>query len=396
MGSRLLATAAGVAAAALVAGGCGHASTAGTTSAGGLVVRTTTAPQDADATFPAIATKNTTRVAGADPVQDAAAVARAVFPGGPGGRPAAVALVDRHDWRTALAASVLMAAPVHAPLLLADGPSALPPASADALAALHPSGSKAAGDAQLIRIGDVPRPPGYRTTDIDGRDPFALARAIDATQSAARGTTGDRVLVVSADAPQYAAPAAAWAAKSGDSVLFVRRTSLPAETRKAIQAHQQPKIFVLGPSRVISHVVTAQLRKLGTVTRVGGPDPVRNAIAFARELDGDFGWGVVDPGHGLVFARADADPATAAAIAPLSASGTYGPLVLTDGAQTLPKPLADYLATIRPGYSEDPVRGVYNRGWIVGPEAQISVGEQAQVDGLLEIEPVSKAKTDSP
>jgi hypothetical protein len=49
---------------------------------------------------------------------------------------------------------------------------------------------------------------------------------------------------------------------------------------------------------------------------VDGRDPQRSAIAFARFADGDVGWGVVDPGHGLVLARGDGDPAAAAAAAP--------------------------------------------------------------------------------
>src|SRR5947209_3478473 len=44
-------------------------------------------------TFPVVATKNTTRVAGSDPVADAAAVALAVFPSAaPGTHPPAVTL----------------------------------------------------------------------------------------------------------------------------------------------------------------------------------------------------------------------------------------------------------------------------------------------------------------
>ena len=68
-------------------------------------------PQDLG--FPAFATKNTTRVAGADPVADAAGVALAVFPstGGVEG-PAAVTLVDASDWPAGIAAASLMAPPV--------------------------------------------------------------------------------------------------------------------------------------------------------------------------------------------------------------------------------------------------------------------------------------------
>jgi hypothetical protein len=123
------------------------------------------------------------------------------------------------------------------------------------------------------------------------------------------------------------------------------------------------------------------------VTRIAGKDPVANSIAFARFVDGRFGWGVVDPGHGLVFASADR-PLDAAAAAPLSSSGTYGPLLLvTPGA--LPTSLVQYLLDIQPGYERDPVRGVYNHGWLIGDEKAISLQDQARIDSLLEIVPVT-------
>ena len=61
--------------------------------------------------------------------------------------------------------------------------------------------------------------------------------------------------------------------------------------------------------------------------------------------------------------------------------------MLTD-AGALPAPLQDYLLDIQPGYDKDPVRGVYNHGWIVGDESAISAAVQARIDTLLEIQPV--------
>ena len=347
--------------------------------------------------FPVFATKNTTRVGGADPIADAAATARAVFPAvTPATRPKVVALVDARDWRTAIAAGALMADPIRAPMLLSDGRK-LPEASRTALATLRPLGSQPAGDAQVIRVGDVARPTGLRTTDIAGKDVFAVARALDAFQAAAHGTTSDRVLVVSADDPKYSMPAAAWAAKSGDPILFTHRDQLPPDTRAAIASHQQPKIYVLGPKKAVSGKVERDLRKLGTVKRIQGPDPTRNAIAFSRYLDGDFGWGVTDPGHGLVFVNAKR-PSDAVASAPLSSTGKYGPILLHDGKPQLPGPLAGFLQDIRPGYRRDPVRGVYNHGWLIGDEAAVPVAAQSQIDSLLEIAQIDlDAKTtDSP
>jgi hypothetical protein len=112
-------------------------------------------------------------------------------------------------------------------------------------------------------------------------------------------------------------------------------------------------------------------------------------VAFARFVDGPFGWGIVDPGHGFVFANG-ARPGDAAAAAPLSASGTYGPLLVTTGAAALPPALEGYLLDVQPGYTRDPVRGVYNHGWIVGDEHAMSVAGQSRIDALLEIVPVNE------
>src|ERR1700691_4397948 len=59
--------------------------------------------------FPAVATKNTTRIDGSDPVADAAGVALAVYPSiGAGTHPPAVTIAPTDDWQAAIAASVVM------------------------------------------------------------------------------------------------------------------------------------------------------------------------------------------------------------------------------------------------------------------------------------------------
>jgi hypothetical protein len=343
-----------------------------------------------DLGIPAFATKNTTRVGGADAVADAAAIAQAVFPSrGRDTRPRVVALADVADWRVAVSAAQLMSAPMRAPLLFSDG-GELPGATEQALGRLVPTGAKEAGGAQVIRIGPSAVAEGYKTTTVEGADYAALAQAIDRLQTAAAGRPSPAVVVASAEQPGFAMPAAAWAAKSGHPVLWVTRDAIPPATRAAITAHKRPAIYVLGPESAISKPVLEQLGVLGTARRIAGPDPVANAIAFARFADGTFGWNVVDPGHGLVFATTQR-PLDAAAAAPLSASGTYGPLLLVTAANALPAPLQDYLLDIQPGYDADPVRGVYNHGWLIGDEGAISVDVQARIDALLEIQAVDRA-----
>jgi hypothetical protein len=335
--------------------------------------------------FPEAATKNTTRVPGADPVQTAAAIARAVFPD-PARKPSAVTLVDTTDWRVAVAASALMAAPFRAPILFTNG-TTLPSASQTALDALAPEGAKAAGNAQVIRIGNVATPAGYKATDVQGSTPLELTRSIAALIRAAHPGVAAKIIIASSDDASFAMPAAGYAAKTGDPILFVTKDDIPPETRAALAALAglaKPRIYVLGPSKLISPAVTRQLKRFGTVKRTGGQDPITNAIEFARYKDGTFGWGVDESGHGMVFTRAGR-PLYAAAAAPLSGAGSYGPLFLLDSAGRVPGPLQSQLLDTQPGYRTDPVAGVYNHGWIIGTKDSISVPVQARIDALLEI-----------
>lgn len=372
-----------VLAAALAVAGCGREDTTSRARATPAVL---TPQRDTfeNLGFPEFATKNTTRVASTDAAQAAAAVVRAVFPEG-GRGPRAVTLVDTSDWRVAIAAAALMGPPIGAPVLFGDG-DGLPAASRRALDNLDPKGSKAAGNGQVIRVGDVAKPDGRKTTDLTGSTPLALTRSIAKLITSATSRTGPPVIVTTADDASIAAPAAGYAAKTGTPVLFVNRTAIPPETRAALASLARPRIYVLGSSKAISPQVSQQLRRLGRVERFGGKDAVTNAINVARYTDGTFGWGIDQPGHGLVFARADR-PLDAVAAAPLSAAGTYGPLLLLDDADKIPRTIQSYLLDIQPGYRTDPVRGVYNHGWMIGDRKAISTATQARLDTLLEIVP---------
>ena len=88
---------------------------------------------------------------------------------------------------------------------------------------------------------------------------------------------------------------------------------------------------------MIPDSILKQLGQYGTVKRVGASDPAANSVAFTTYRDppcpanqpcahvpGSFGWAMRSPGHGytLINAKRTLD---AAAAAPLSASGSYGP-----------------------------------------------------------------------
>jgi len=345
-----------------------------------------------------VATKNTTRLGGSDQVSVAAGVARAVYPGlTTATRPRAVVLVDEHDWPAALAASALASAPLSAALLYSNG-EALPQATAEALSAMRPVGAATLGGVQVIRIGSAAVPSGLRTLTVSTAGaPATVAASITHLLHLADGGAPNQVIVLASDGPPaLQMPAAGLAAESGSPILFVNPGSVPAATAAALRSLGRPAIYLLDPQSMNSRGVAA-LAHFGHVTPIAaGPgageaaSPVDNAIAIARFTDGAFGWGVKEPGHGLVFANAG-QPFDAPASALLSASGDYAPLLLLESANGLTPALTAYLSDIQPAYSSapqfQPVHGAYNHGWLLGDEQSISVLTQAEIDTLLEISP---------
>jgi hypothetical protein len=339
--------------------------------------------------FPSTATRNTVRVGGGDPAADAAGVASALFPStGGADRPTAVVLVDKDDWQGAVTAGVLAGSPIGAPMLLTDG-GKVPPVTQDTIDRLKPKGSDLSKDAQVIRIGrDTGRPSGFRSAVVEGGDPYERAAAIDRYFSAARGKPSGDVVIVSGERAEWAIPAGAWGARSGDSILPVKRESVPGAIKKALQEHDKPNVYVLGPEKVIGKGALKQIQPLAkSVRRIQGRTPVDNAIAFARYQQGGFGWAIVVPGYNFTLANVSR-PLDAAPAALLGTKGVFAPLLLTDNGSELPRPLERYFLSVQPGYEGSPDTAVYNRVWILGDDKAVSVDEQAQVDRTTELVPV--------
>ncbi|HEU4461340.1 MAG TPA: cell wall-binding repeat-containing protein [Solirubrobacterales bacterium] len=333
--------------------------------------------------YPSFATNNTTRIGGSTPAANATGAALAAFPSiTDEQRPDAVTVVGEEDWAGAIAAAVLMAEPVRAPILF-SGADEIPEVTGEALDALDPQGSPATGEAPLFAVGRISYP--GEAAPIDSGDPATTAAQIATLRDRLAGKPPRHIVVASSAHPDFAMPAAAWAARSGDPVLYSEPEKLPAATATALRKHPNVPVYVLGPSSVISSDVVREIGRIAKrVKRVSGEDPVANALALARYRDGGFGWNINDPGHGFVLARDDS-PADAAAAAPLSASGTWGPLLLTDDAAALPTELRNYLLDVKPGYTTDPTRAFYNHVWVIGDQDAISVGQQAEVNELAEL-----------
>ena len=342
--------------------------------------------------FPTTATKNTTRVPGKDPTADAAGVASAVFPAiSPGTRPPAVTLVDKDDWQGAVAAGVLAGPPVNSPTLLTDGDS-LPAVTKATLDRLDPGGDQLLNGSQTLLVGEgPPAPSGRKSTDLGGSDAYSEAAAVDHFFAVAKGQPSKDVVIASGEQAAYAMPAAAWAARSGTAVLFVRRNGIPPPTRQALIQHRKPNIWVLGPPSVIGDTVLRDLGRLGKVTRIQGPTPVNNAIAFATFQSHGFGWGVNVPGHNFTVAN-EKRPGDAAASAALGANGIYAPLLLTNDANALPRTLEEYFLNVQPGFENgDPSQGVFNHVWILGSADALSQDAQGRIDQVTALIPVDQS-----
>ena len=335
-----------------------------------------------------MATRNTTRISGPDPTSDAAAAALATHPPAPGRAPLESAIVVPDDnWQAGVAASVLAGPPLRAPILLSQG-GGIPSPTSDALSELNPQGGGASGKTAVYTVGGSPSPSGFKSQDVAGSSPAEIANSIDQLRQKLLKSEPANIVIASSDQAGYAMPAAAWAARSGDPVLFSGRNSVPAPTLAALRRHSAAQIYILGPESVISKKAEQAIARVGaTVTRIGATGVVQNALLFARYSDGSFGWNINDPGHGMVLANSSR-PLDAAAASSLSSSGKWGPLLLTDTADALPPELRSFLLDIKPGYETDPTRAVYNHIWLMGDATAIGGQVQAEIDDLAELAPI--------
>jgi hypothetical protein len=369
---------------AILSGGGGK----GTTREVTIAVATDNAQQAPVGTlgFPLVATRNTTRISGPDPTADAAAAALATHPPAPSAPPIeAVVLVPDDDWQAGVAASVLEEPAIQFPVLISQD-RAIPDPTADALSQLNPQ-----GDVAVYSAGDAAVPSGPRSQELHGDSPADTANSIDQLRQRLTKAEPQHIVIASQDSAAYAMPAASWAARSGDPVLFSGKDKVPDATLAALRRHAASAVYILGPESVISKSAEQAIgRVASTVQRVGAAGAVQNALLFARYSDSSFGWNINDPGHGLVLANTDR-PLDAAAAASMSASGKWGPLLLTDTADTLPPELKGFLLDIKPGYESDPTRAVYNHVWLMGDATAIGGQVQAEVDELAELVPIGGA-----
>ena len=182
-------------------------------------------------------------------------------------------------------------------------------------------------------------------------------------------------------------PAAAWAARSGDPVLFTGEDELPKPTAAALQAHtRRSRSTCSAPPRRSPPTVVreiAQDRRPGaaasparTRSPTRSPSPATPTAASA--------------GTSTTPATASSSPATTRRSTPPPRRRSRPP---APGGRccspTAPircrRRCASYLLDVKPGYTTDPTRAFYNHVWVIGDQEAIDVNQQAEIDELAEL-----------
>jgi len=375
--------------------------------------------------IPAIATKTTTRLYGANPFQEAVSVTQHVWPAAlpenapnennnDPDRPWAVTLVTPDDPLTAITSVPLLHFPNDAPILYVTK-SGIPQVTADELKRLGDTGISRYHNVDAFLVGAAAnsgvenqlKAMGMKYASVTAPNVPSLADTVDKlygsiqnpdTGVPAMDNGAENVMIGSMQSYQYLLPATHWVAHMASGLLWVNQNSVPQPTIDALQRrHGQARIYLFGGPQQISGAVANQLSQYGTVIRITNNDNVAfnanptdtavdTAITFAKMWDaaGEVGWKITGPGHGFTLVNIN-DWQGAVASAPLSHLGFHAPLLFTNSAGTLPPELDAYYKSVAPTYTTTPADGPYNMSYVIGSWSQITWGQQAHVDYISEM-----------
>jgi hypothetical protein len=343
----------------------------------------TAAPQSASAPETG---RNVARIAGKSPADVASAALLAVYDDR-SHQPRGLVLTPQDDWKQAAIAAQFAASPVGGAIVPTAG-DYLPAGPSDLLTRLRPTGFPRAQGVEAVLLGK----PGndvlnalhgadLHLTELSAGTPEELAFKAVPFRGGWAHAYSDVVVVVSSQDRDYALPAAAWSAYSGDTVAFVTHDSVPDATRETLVQRakvrlQKPTIYVIGPPEVVPQGVVSELSRYGPVKRVAGDTPAATSVALARYKDRKtgFGWGL-DAGPGNVSLVNVNSWGNAFGALAFASAGPRAPLLLTDSPSSLPPVVVRYLSRLR---NRSP-----NQGFVFGDRASIGPGELAQFDRAL-------------
>ena len=246
--------------------------------------------------------------------------------------------------------------------------------------------SKATGGAALFAIGGVHVPGGRDATHVKGSSPAATAAAIAALRERLAGSPPEHVVVApEGDAGIRDAGCRLGGALGRPGPLRGRRHAAQGDRRGAATPPTHPGLRARPRPRRSPRRWCGRSPRSTTAC---GASPARTRSPTRSPWPATTT--ATSAGTSTTPATASSSPAptrrsTPPRAAPLSASGTWGPLLLTDDADTLPGALHGYLLDVKPGYTTDPTRAFYNHVWVIGDQEAISVGQQAEIDSLAEL-----------
>ena len=321
-----------------------------------------------DLGFPAFATKNTTRVGSADAVATRPPRRRPCIPSrDEDTRPSAVTLVDSTDWRVAVSAAQLMAAPLRAPVLYTRRRRAAAGDRAGARAA-RPDRRRAG----RRRAGD-PRRPGGRARGLqdDDRRRRRLRRA----------GAGDRPAPDRGGRQAVARPSS-WRPPSSRASRCRPRRGRPSRATPCCGSRatrsRRPRAPPSPRTSARRSTSSARSPRSRRACSSSSASSARRAAWAATTR-----WRTRSPSRASrtgASAGTSSTPATGSCSRAPSGRSTRRPrrrsrhrgptarCCSSPRGNALPAPVQDFLLDIQPGYDQDPVRGVYNHGWMVGDE----------------------------
>lgn len=318
--------------------------------------------QTPDGTYATMQTKDTTRFPADNPAQLSAYTAQAARPPGANASYDTVVRVPEGDWQTALAASRLRAA-------------------SDAIVLY--------GDAPVPSNGNGTTAPNASTVQLSGGNPAQTAAQIATRGNDSDDVSPNNVIIVSNESTQWALPAAAWSAYSGDPILYANEDGMPNATQRAIEELNASHAYVLAPPDLVSQNALSELDV--EWTRVSGSTPQDHAVEIAkfRDESRDFGWGIDERDkvgyYNTMLVNPD-QPDHAVASTNLQ-WGKAGPILLAHDDGTLPAVTENYLWRIQSSWFSTPAEGPFNHVFVLGPMEEVSWVSQARSDYAVEITP---------
>lgn len=350
-----------------------------------------------------IVTSNTTRVYGKDFYETAVAISQLNYPATVNDdRPNGIILVRGDKKEEAILSARLMHDPINAPILYIDK-DIVPKVTMDEIKRLNPKGIRVDRNKKIILIGDVGEGIEEQLTKnnlnfrhIKGKDIFELGKNIDDYCATIKGNHRDIVMTVPVDMADFALAETAWSAYSGDPILFINRNDVPKPTSEALELrHGGSYIYLMGNEKLISKGVKDELLKRGYIQNIPLENSVYSqSVGFASFRDTGknsawwinknprhFGWGIAEAGHNFIFANPNEWQSTIAA-AGLSYKGKFGPMILVEK-DKISEEVTKYLETVKP--MKTSAKGqIYNHGWVIGSENEITPSIQWQLDKWLD------------